>query len=187
MHGAAIAALLYVMAVLLADAEQATWRGFLCSKFSEGARRLVVEDERDRPARSRHRPAQLPMGRDPISLPILRAQPRCAARRLRRPFRHASVAAGLLLREPALGVAAPPPWLRAREGEIAIAPNDDTFKSEPDFANSALGVKNRLRLNALVTASSLCGLGVRRSSLANPPFDFPTDCRLCERTTTSAW
>jgi predicted HD phosphohydrolase len=42
---AAIAALLHDMRVLLADAEQATSRGFLRGKFSEGARRLVVDDE----------------------------------------------------------------------------------------------------------------------------------------------
>ena len=42
---AAIRALLHDRGVLLADAEQAVSRGFLKGKFSEGARRQVVDDE----------------------------------------------------------------------------------------------------------------------------------------------
>jgi hypothetical protein len=42
---AAIRALLHDRDVLLADAEQAVPRGFLKGKFSEGARRQVVDDE----------------------------------------------------------------------------------------------------------------------------------------------
>ena len=42
---AAIRALLHDREVLLADAEQAVSRGFLKGKFSEGARRPVVDDE----------------------------------------------------------------------------------------------------------------------------------------------
>jgi crotonobetainyl-CoA:carnitine CoA-transferase CaiB-like acyl-CoA transferase len=62
-------------------------------------------------------------------------------------------------------ISAPYGLFRARDGDIAIAPSDDTFfgrlmdalelgeyKSEPDFANNMLRVKHRERLNALVSA-----------------------------------
>jgi hypothetical protein len=42
---AAIRALLHDRDLLIADAEQAVSRGFLKGKFSEGARRQVVDDE----------------------------------------------------------------------------------------------------------------------------------------------
>ncbi|MFC7398455.1 CaiB/BaiF CoA transferase family protein [Chelatococcus sp. GCM10030263] len=62
-------------------------------------------------------------------------------------------------------ISAPYGLFRARDGDIAIAPSDDTFfgrlmdalelgehKSDPDFANNMLRVKHRTRLNALVSA-----------------------------------
>jgi crotonobetainyl-CoA:carnitine CoA-transferase CaiB-like acyl-CoA transferase len=61
-------------------------------------------------------------------------------------------------------ISAPYGLFRARDGDIAIAPSDDTFfgrlmdalelgeyKSDPDFANNMLRVKHRTRLNALVS------------------------------------
>jgi len=62
-------------------------------------------------------------------------------------------------------ISSPYGLFKARDGDIAIAPSDDTFfgrlmdalglselKAEPDFANNVLRVKHRVRLNALVTA-----------------------------------
>jgi crotonobetainyl-CoA:carnitine CoA-transferase CaiB-like acyl-CoA transferase len=62
-------------------------------------------------------------------------------------------------------ISAPYGLFRACDGDIAIAPSDDTFfgrlmdalelgeyKSDPDFANNMLRVKHRTRLNALVSA-----------------------------------
>ena len=65
-------------------------------------------------------------------------------------------------------ISAPYGLFRTRDGEIAIAPSDDTFfarlvdalglselKHDPDFANNPLRVRHRGRLNALVQAKLL--------------------------------